>query len=91
MTGNPMHPPEAETMSQAARCGAKTRSGTPCKSAPVTGRRRCRMHGGADGSGAPSGPRNGNYKHGRQTKEVAATRRWLREAIDTLHELKKRL
>ena len=32
----------------------------PCKSAPVTGRRRCRMHGGADGSGAPSGPRNGN-------------------------------
>lgn len=54
------------------------------------GRRRCRMHGGADGSGAPSGPRNGNYKHGRHTKEVAATRRWLREAIDALRELKKR-
>jgi len=48
------------------------------------------MHGGADGSGAPSGPRNGNYKHGRHTKEVAATRRWLREAIHALHELKKR-
>ena len=48
------------------------------------------MHGGADGSGAPSGPRNGNYKHGRHTKEVAATRRWLRETIHTLHELKKR-
>jgi hypothetical protein len=42
------------------------------------------MHGGADGSGAPKGPKNGNYKHGRYTKEVAATRRWLREAIDTL-------
>jgi len=62
----------------------------PCKSAPVTGRRRCRMHGGADGSGAPKGARNGNYKHGRYTKEVAATRWWLREAIHTLHELKKR-
>jgi hypothetical protein len=43
-----------------------------------------------DGSGAPSGPRNGNYMHGRHTKEVAATRRWLREAIHTLRELKKR-
>jgi hypothetical protein len=54
---------------------------------PVTGRRRCRMHGGADGSGAPSGTRNGNYKHGRCTEEVAATRRWLREAAHMLREL----
>ena len=38
------------------------------------------MHGGADGSGAPRGSKNGNYKHGRYTKEVAATRQWLREA-----------
>jgi hypothetical protein len=30
------------------------------------------MHGGADGSGAPRGSKNGNYKHGRYTKEVAA-------------------
>jgi hypothetical protein len=47
------------------------------------------MHGGADGSGAPKGEKNGNYKHGRYTIEVAATRRWLREAIDTLRELKR--
>jgi hypothetical protein len=79
----------AEALSQANRCGARTKSGSPCKSAPVTGRRRCRMHGGADGSGAPRGPRNGNYKHGRYTKEVAATRQWLREAIQTLRELNK--
>ena len=84
MTDNPMHPAD---VSQVSRCGAKTRSGAPCKSAPVTGRRRCRMHGDADGSGAPSGSRNGNYKHGRYTAEVAATRSWLREAI----ELRKRL
>jgi len=48
------------------------------------------MHGGAVGSGAPTGERNGNYKHGRHTKEVAATRQWLSEAIRTLRELNKR-
>jgi hypothetical protein len=78
MTDNPMRPPETRQVSQAARCGAKTRSGAPCKSAPVTGRRRCRMHGGADGSGAPKGPKNGNYQHGRYTLsatcKVAASR-----------------
>jgi len=45
------------------------------------------MHGGADGSGAPRGSKNGNYRHGRYTAEVAATRRWLREATRTLHQL----
>jgi hypothetical protein len=64
----------------AARGQPLAGDGGPCKSAPVTGRRRCRMHGGADGSGAPTGARNGNFRHGRYTKEVAATRRGLREA-----------
>ena len=87
MTDNPMRPAETGHVSH---CGAKTRSGSPCKSAPVTGRRRCRMHGGADGSGAPTGPKNGNYKHGRYTQEVAATREWLSEATHMLRDLKKR-
>lgn len=80
MTVNPMRLTESGSASPLTRCGARTRSGAPCKSAPVTGRRRCRMHGGADGSGAPKGSKNGNYKHGRYTEEVQATRRWLREA-----------
>lgn len=84
MTDNPVRPLD---VSQANRCGAKTRSGAPCKSAPVTGRRRCRMHGGAHGSGAPSGSRNGNFKHGRYTAEMVAARQWLREATRMLHEL----
>jgi hypothetical protein len=46
------------------------------------------MHGGADGSGAPTGSKNGNYKHGRYTKEVAATRQWLRETTNMLRGLK---
>jgi hypothetical protein len=28
------------------RCGAKTRTGKPCKRRPISGRRRCRNHGG---------------------------------------------
>lgn len=40
-------------------CGAKTRSGAPCKKAPKKGRTRCRLHGGA----TPKGQRN-NVKHG---------------------------
>jgi hypothetical protein len=48
------------------------------------------MHGGADGSGAPSGNRNGNYKHGRYTAEVAAMRRWLREAAHILRDVNER-
>jgi hypothetical protein len=35
------------------------------------------MHGGARGSGAPKGPRNGNYKHGRYTAEKMEERRQL--------------
>jgi hypothetical protein len=87
MTDNPVRPTDTTAVSQANRCGAKTRSGAPCKSAPVTGRRRCRMHGGAPGSGAPRGSRNGNYKHGRYTAEMVAARQWLREATRMLHEL----
>jgi hypothetical protein len=87
MTDNPMRPPETGHVSQPGQCGARIRSGAPCKSAPVTGRRRCRMHGGAYGSGAPSGSRNGNYKHGRYTAEMVAARRWLRDATRMLHEL----
>jgi hypothetical protein len=48
------------------------------------------MHGGANGSGAPKGERNGNYKHGRYTAEVAATRRWLRETTRMLRDLNER-
>ena len=36
---------------------------------------------------APRGSKNGNYKHGRYTTDVAATRRWLREATHMLRKL----
>lgn len=73
------------------RCGAKTRRGTPCLAPAVLGKRRCRMHGGAAGSGAPEGNKNA-LKHGLYTKEAIAERRYIRELIkhakQTLEELR---
>jgi hypothetical protein len=37
------------------------------------------MHGA--GGGAPEGKRNGNFKHGRRTKEVTEASRYLRELL----------
>ena len=54
-------------------CGAKTRSGKPCSTPPVTGKNRCRMHGGAKGSGGQLGNKNA-IKHGYYCKENIAQR-----------------
>jgi hypothetical protein len=35
-------------MLSSPRCGARTRSGAPCRSPAVNGKERCRMHGGAE-------------------------------------------
>lgn len=65
------HKRNTTAMRQSPRCGAKTRTGTPCQSPAVKGRARCRMHGGALGSGAPRGNRNA-LKHGLYTAESKA-------------------
>jgi hypothetical protein len=57
------------------------RSPIACQSPAVAARAGYRMHGGAKGSGGPTGARNGNYKHGRYTAETRATRKWIRESI----------
>ena len=62
------------------RCGARTRSGSPCRSPAVKGRGRCRMHGGATGSGAQAGNRNA-LKHGRYTRELLEFQRSVRELL----------
>jgi uncharacterized protein YjcR len=56
------------------RCGAKTRSGRRCTSPSVSGRKRCRMHGSAPGSGAPRGNKNA-LKHGIYTREAIEERK----------------
>ena len=63
------HDPMKDLTSKPRRCGAKTRSGTPCAKYPLAGKRRCRNHGGAS-----TGPKTdagrariaaANTKHGR--------------------------
>ena len=79
MTHDPMRQADIArrlaNMNRAPRCGAKTRAGHPCRQAAVKGRARCRMHGGAKGSGGPRGDRNGNFKHGLWTRENVELRR----------------
>lgn len=74
----------------APRCGARTRRGTACEAPAVQGRKRCRMHGGAAGSGAPPGNKNA-LKHGRYTADEIELRKYvnalIRESRQTLGEL----
>lgn len=74
------HPRNTAGMRASPRCGAKTRSGGSCKAPAVAGKARCRMHGGARGSGAPKGNRNA-YKTGAHTAEVKAFVRNIREIV----------
>jgi periplasmic glucans biosynthesis protein len=80
--------PQPVSLRGARRCGAKTRSGQPCRSPAVRGRPRCRMHGCGRGGGGPPGERNGNYRHGLHTKNAkadgASVRKLLREARDLI-------
>lgn len=73
-------------MLSSLRCGAKTRSGRPCQSPAVAGKKRCRMHGGAEGSGAPKGNKNA-LKHGHYTKEAIEERRALGRIIRDANKL----
>jgi hypothetical protein len=71
------HPRNTAPMLSSLRCGAKTRSGKPCLSPAVAEKKRCRMHGGAPGSGAPRGNKN-PLKNGLYTRQAIEERRQLR-------------
>jgi hypothetical protein len=84
-TGNPNNAP---------RCGAKTRSGAPCRSAAMPNG-RCRMHGGPS-----TGPRTEAGKaairasrtiHGRYSHAAVAERREVRALLRHMRELLGRL
>ena len=68
------------SMHQSPRCAAKNRNGSSCKSPAVTGKPRCRMHGGAFGSGAPRGNKNA-IKNGYYTTDAKAYRKHLNAAM----------
>jgi hypothetical protein len=85
------HPRNISPMLASPRCGVKTRSGGSCRSPAVRGKRRCRMHGGAPGSGAPRGNQNAR-RHGLFTRDAIAERKQVRallgEARKLLQEMK---
>ncbi len=74
MTGT--HKRNTGPMRESPRCGAKTREGTACKAPAVSGKKRCRMHGGAKGSGAPIGNKNA-LKHGGYSREPRELRTFI--------------
>ncbi|WP_276202381.1 HGGxSTG domain-containing protein [Sulfitobacter geojensis] len=67
-------------MRQTPRCGAKTRRGTACQAPSVRGKKRCRMHGGAKGSGAPVGNQNA-FKHGMYTHDSLEFQKHVRDLL----------
>ena len=75
------------------RCLARTRRGksTFCQARKVTGKKRCRMHGGT-GDGAPKGNKNA-FKHGKYSREAIEKRKSAtklkREFMELLRQMKK--
>jgi len=84
------HKRDTTGLRSAPRCSARTRRGGSCNAPAVSGKGRCRMHGGAKGSGAPKGNRNA-LKNGFWTREAIAERRLIsqliRESRETLRKI----
>jgi len=66
-------------MNDAPRCGARTRSGAPCR-CPAMPNGKCRIHGGLS-PGAPRGVANGRYTDGYWTREAVEERRFVRSLL----------
>lgn len=81
-------PRNTKGMLESVRCGAKTRRGSPCRAPAVGGKKRCRMHGGAAGSGAPVGNQNA-LKSGFYTKKAIAQRHAIRQLLRDAKETLK--
>lgn len=68
------------------RRGARTRSGSACSSPAVSGKERCRMHGGAEGAGAPRANQNAR-KHGRFAGDTIAEGRQIQALLGETRKL----
>lgn len=79
-----------QAMLQSPRCGARTRKGISCRAPAVYGRKRCRLHGGADGSGAPKGNKNA-IKSGYYTTEEKMERRNMHKILKEMRETLKEI
>jgi hypothetical protein len=87
MTINPIHPAsKVARLNAAPRCGARTRSGKPCRAPAVRGRPKCRLHGCGRGSGGPSGARNGAWRTGKYSQAARALSRAVRDLVKAADE-----
>ena len=84
------HARNTAPMRASPRCGARTRGGGACRAPVMHGKTRCRMHGGAEGSGAPRGNRNAR-KHGLFTKDGIAERKRVQDLLDEARKLLRKL
>ncbi|MDB5585012.1 MAG: hypothetical protein JWR80_10188 [Bradyrhizobium sp.] len=82
--------PDPAPMLASPRCGARTRTDGSCRAPAVRGKRRCRMHGGAAGSGAPKGNRNAR-RHGLFTGAAIAEREQMQTLLDEARQLLREL
>jgi len=80
------HPRNTLPMLASPRCGAKTRSGGSCRSPAVSGKKRCRMHGGAPGTGAPKQNQNA-LKHGLFTQQAIEERKQVQALLQQSRKL----
>jgi hypothetical protein len=80
------HVRNTRPMLASPRCGARTRCGGACRAPAVHGRKRCRMHGGAAGSGAPRANRNAR-KHGLFSGDAIAERRQIQALLNEARKL----
>jgi hypothetical protein len=72
-------PQHVSQMSDAPRCGARTRSSGRCR-CPAMPNGKCRIHGGLS-PGAPRGTANGNYHDGYWTREAVEERKFIRSLV----------
>lgn len=80
------HIRNTHAMSASPRCGAGTRDGQSCRAPAMRGKTRCRLHGGAPGSGAPRGNRNAR-KHGAFSGGMIAEERAVRDLLEDAAKL----
>ena len=67
-------------MNGTPRCGARTRSGAPCKGPAVGHQGRCRMHRGGKAKGAPLGNHHA-MRHGLYGKRAQSLRKEMRTLV----------
>ena len=82
--------PATGPMLASPRCGAKIRSGGSCRAPAVSGKKRCRMHGGTPRSRAPRRNQNAR-KHGLFTGDAIAEHKQVQALLADTRKLLREL